>query len=81
MKRPLRNGGATYLKNVTDTVQTVQYSDTQRSQQQYWHERRHCSWLHAGLYCIAPQPFTRFVFYFYQILLGTNSVEPSFYWE
>ena len=29
MKWPLRNGGATYLRNVTDTVQTVQYSDSQ----------------------------------------------------
>ena len=64
MKWPLRNGGATYLRNVTDTVQTVQYSDSQCQQQQYWHERRRCSWLHAGFYCIAPRPFTRFVFYF-----------------
>ena len=40
MKWPLRNGGATYLRNVTDTVQTVhtvQYSDGQCTQQQYWH--------------------------------------------
>ena len=29
MKWPLRNGGATYLINVTDTVQTGQYSDRQ----------------------------------------------------
>ena len=29
MKWPLRNGGATYLRDVTDTVQTVQYSDSQ----------------------------------------------------
>ena len=29
MKWPLRNGGATYPRNVTDTVQTVQYSDSQ----------------------------------------------------
>ena len=39
MKWPLRNGGATYLRNVTDTVQTVQtvqYSDSQCTQQQYW---------------------------------------------
>ena len=70
MKRRLRNGGATYLRNVTDTVQTVQYSDSQCTQQQYWHERRRCSWLHAGLYCIAPRPFTRFVFY----LVGNNGV-------
>ena len=49
MKWPLRNGGATYLRNVTNTVQTVQYSDSQGEQQQYWHERRRCSWLHAGL--------------------------------
>ena len=27
MKWPLRYGGATYLRNVTDTGQTVQYSD------------------------------------------------------
>ena len=65
MKWPLRNGGATYLRNVTDTVQTVQYSDSQCTQQQYWHEHWHCSWLHAGLYCKAPRPFTRFVFYFF----------------
>ena len=63
MKWALRYGGATYQKNVTDTVNTVQYSDSQYTQQQYWHERRHCSWMHAGLYCIAPRPFTRFVFY------------------
>ena len=54
-KWPLRNGGATYLREVTDTVQTVQYSDSQCIQ--YWHKRRRCSWLHAGLYCIAPRPF------------------------
>ena len=38
MKWPLRNDGATYLRNVTDTVQTVetvQYSDSQCTQQQY----------------------------------------------
>ena len=67
MKWPLRNGGATYLRNVTHTVQTaqtVQYSDSQCTEQQYWHEHRHCRWLGAGLYCIAPRPFTRFVFYF-----------------
>ena len=29
MKWPLRNGGATYLRDVTDTVQAVQYSDSQ----------------------------------------------------
>ena len=29
MKWPLVNGGATYLRNVTDTVETVQYSDSQ----------------------------------------------------
>ena len=29
MKWPLRNSGATYLRDVTDTVQTVQYSDSQ----------------------------------------------------
>ena len=29
MKWPLRNCGATYLRDVTDTVQTVQYSDSQ----------------------------------------------------
>ena len=28
MKWPLRYDGATYLRNVTDTVQTVKYSDT-----------------------------------------------------
>ena len=38
-------------------------NDRQCTQQQYWHECRHCSWLHAGLYCIAPRPFTWFVFY------------------
>ena len=32
IKRPLRNGGATYLRNVTDTVQTVQHSDRQCTQ-------------------------------------------------
>ena len=66
MKWPLRNGGATYLSNMTDTVQTVQtvqYSESQYTQQQYWHEQRQRSWLHSGLYCIAPRPFTRFVFY------------------
>ena len=42
MKWPLRNGGATYLRDVIDTVQTVQYSDSQRTQQQYWHKCRHC---------------------------------------
>ena len=62
MKWLLRNGGATFLRNITDTVQTVQYSDSQCTQQQYWHERQRCSWLHKGLYCIAPRPFTRFVF-------------------
>ena len=61
---PLRYGGATYLRNVTDTVQTVQYSNSQCTQQQYWHECRRFSWLHEGVYCIAPRPFTRFVFYF-----------------
>ena len=78
MKWPLRNGGATYLRNVTDTVQTVQtvqYSDSQCEQQQYWHERRRCSWLHAGLYCIAPRPFTPFVFYL------TNKVGPGIFSE
>ena len=64
MKWLLRNGGATYLKNVTDTVQTVQYSDSQCTKQQYWHKRRRCSLLDAGLYCIALRPFTWFVFYF-----------------
>ena len=29
MKWPLRNCGATYLRDITDTVQTVQYSDSQ----------------------------------------------------
>ena len=29
MKWPLENGGATYIRDVTDTVQTVQYSDSQ----------------------------------------------------
>ena len=29
MKWPLKNGGATYPRNLTDTVQTVQYSDSQ----------------------------------------------------
>ena len=31
MKWPLRNGGATatYLRDITDTVQTVQYIDSQ----------------------------------------------------
>ena len=29
MKWPLGNGGASYLNDVTDTVQTVQYSDSQ----------------------------------------------------
>ena len=29
MKWSLRNGGATYLRDVTNTVQTVQYSDSQ----------------------------------------------------
>ena len=29
MKWPLRNCGTTYLRDVTDTVQTVQYSDSQ----------------------------------------------------
>ena len=62
MKWPLRNGGATYLRDVTDTVHTVQYSDSQCTQQQYWHECQLCSWLHEGLYCIAPQPFTWFGF-------------------
>ena len=33
---------------------------------QYWHERRRCSSLHAGLYHIAPRPCTRFVFYLFQ---------------
>ena len=64
MKLPLGNSGATYLRNVTDTVETVQYSESQCTQQQYWHECRRCSWLHEGLYCIAPRPFTRFVFFF-----------------
>ena len=42
MKWPLRNGGATYLRNITNTVQTVltvQLSDRQCTQQQYWYER------------------------------------------
>ena len=64
MKWPLRNSGDTYLKEITDTVQAVQYSDNQCTQEQYWHERRRCSWLHTGLYCIAPRPVTRFVFDF-----------------
>ena len=38
MKWLFRNGGATYLRNVTITVQTVQYSDSQCTQQQYWHK-------------------------------------------
>ena len=58
MKWPPRNGGATYLRHVTDIVQAVQYSDN----------RRRCSWLHAGLYCIAPRPFTQSVFYFFNVL-------------
>ena len=65
MKWPLRNCGATYLRGVTDTVQTVQHSDSQCTQQQYWHECRRCSWLHEGPYCIAPRHFTRFVFLFF----------------
>ena len=28
MKWPHRNGGASYLRNVTDIVQTVKYSDS-----------------------------------------------------
>ena len=28
MKCPLKYGGAAYLRNITDTVQTVQYSDS-----------------------------------------------------
>ena len=51
------------MTDTVQTVQTVQYSDNQFTQQQYWHERRCCSWLHTGLYCIAPRPFTRFVFF------------------
>ena len=62
MKWPLRYDGATFLRNITDTVQTVQYSDSQCTHKQYWHKHRCCSWLHAGLYCIALWPFTRFVF-------------------
>ena len=58
MKWPLRYDGTTYLRKITDTVQTVQYSDSHCTQQQYWHECRRCSWLHAGLYWTAPQPFT-----------------------
>ena len=59
MKWPPTNGGAAYLRDVTDIVQAVQYSDN----------RRRCSWLHAGLYCIAPRPFTRFVFFFIVIVV------------
>ena len=77
MKWPLRNSGATYLRNVTDTVQTVQYSDSQCEQQQYWHKRRRCSWLHAVLYCIAPRPFTRFVFYHFRLSSPKTSVTSS----
>ena len=35
MKWPLGNSGATYLKYVTDTVHTVQYSDSQCTVQVY----------------------------------------------
>ena len=35
MKWPLGNSGATYLRYVTDTVQTVQYSDSQCTVQVY----------------------------------------------
>ena len=38
---------------------TIQWQCTQ---EQYWHLCWLCRWLHAGLYCIAPQPFTRFMF-------------------
>ena len=84
MKLPLRYGGATCPRNVTNTVQTVQYSDRQCTvhvctQQQYWHEHWRCSWLHAGVYCIAPRPFTRFVFYSIYIkrfVSGWVSVSP-----
>ena len=37
MKWPLGNGGATYLGNVTDTVQTVSISDTQCTVQAGWY--------------------------------------------
>ena len=35
MKWPLANSGATYLRYVTDTVHTVQYSDGQCTVQVY----------------------------------------------
>ena len=44
-------------------VYTTVTVSVQCTLQQYWHEHRCCSWLHAGLYCIALQPFTRFVFF------------------
>ena len=37
MKWPLGNGGATYLGNVTDTVQTVSISDSQCTVQAGWY--------------------------------------------
>ena len=66
MKWPFRNVGATYLRDATYTVQTVLYSDSQCTvyTAKYWHERRHCSWCYAELYCIAPWPFTVRVFLF-----------------
>ena len=74
MKWPQRYGGATYPRNITDTVQTVQYSDGQCTHQQYWHERQRCSWLHRGLQYIAPQPLTRFVFYLSYFMEFSNSL-------
>ena len=53
------------FNDAVQTVQTVQYRDSQCTQQQYRHERGRCSWLHAGLFCIAQQPFTQFVFHFF----------------
>ena len=54
---PLGNSGATYLGNVTDTVQSV-YTATILAQV----STLQLVACRALLHCIAPRPFTRYVF-------------------
>ena len=57
-------GGATYLRNIVDTVQTVQYSESQCMYST--HSKNIGMSVDVTVGCMqgsAPRPLTRFVFY------------------
>ena len=75
MKWPLRNGGATYLRNVTDTVLTVCTYILYNTVTVSVHSNNICTSVDVAVGCIAPQPFTCFVFFYCDIKCNTESFE------